>query len=336
MSKLSKKPVSQPRPLRTRDHILSVLDRQALPISRHELEKQLRKLGPQPHLPDLTKNLNELIRLGHIKLVHDDNTGAHYVRVPDNVVPHHRPRDQTTQLRTWALDTLKHGPATAATLSEGAKRAGLIDTGKSPNDAARHVGTCLQLLVKNGELETSPCRTVTSTVKQYRLPGAAPAVDITLVPRKSSTPQEPISDLQRGILEWLSANAPATAAEMTPILISAGILKPGNQASGTVGSAARGLEQRGQVIKAGHQKHANGTKTTIWGLPGQSVTAPAPKADKPPDLSALDRISEALDDIAEAFCPPCGQHAERLRISEALDDITEALAQLRKVLRRAA
>jgi len=301
MSKLSDKPASQPRPLRTRDHILSVLDRQALPISRHELEKQLNKLGPKPHAPDLTDNLNELMRLGHIRLVHDDNTGAHYVRVPDNKPPHQRPRDHTTQVRTWVLDTLKHGPATAAVLAEGAKRAGLIDTEKSTSEAARHVGTCLQMLVKNAELETSLCRTVTGTVQQYRLPGTAPHVDVYVVPRKSTKPPEPISDLQRGILEWLSANTPATAAEMTPVLISAGILKPGDQASRTVGSAARGLEQRGQVIKAGQRKHASGKKIPIWGLPGQSVTDPAPKAATPPDLSALYRISEALEDITEAL-----------------------------------
>ena len=116
----------------------------------------------------------------------------------------------------------------------------------------------------------------------------------------SSAP-EPISELQKGILEWLAANTPATAAEMTPYLITAGILKPGDQAARTVGSACHGLQKRGALCMAGQHKTANSQGSTIWGLPGQAVNETAPKPAISPDLSPLDRIAQSITDLSDAL-----------------------------------
>ena len=197
MSHLSEKPKPTPRPLRTRDLILQVLDNQALPISTRELAAQLHKLGPRPTPAGLKENLDELLRLGHIRREHDPETGPHWVRVPDNKPPL-------------------------------------------------------------------------------------------------------ISDLQRGILEWLAANTPATAADMSPHLITAGILKPGDQAARTVGSACHGLQKRGELCVAGLQKTTTGG-IKLWGLPGQAVSATAPKTATTPDMTAIERIEQSIDDISAAL-----------------------------------
>lgn len=300
MSKLSEKPVSIPRPLRTRDLILKVLDTQALPISTRELAAQLHKLGPRPTQAGLKENLDELLRVGHIRREHDPETGPHWVRVPGNKPPSERLRDQTLQIRDWVLDTLKHGPATARMLVEGAKRAGIIAVDDNPSHAALLIGNCLQPLCKDGRIDKTPISTVTGTVQQYRLPGVENQVDLVPIKPKITKAPEPISDLQKGILEWLAANSPATAAEMTPYLITAGILKPGDQAARTVGSACHGLQKRGDLQVAGLQKSSK-TVSKLWGLPGQAVSDTAPKPATTPDLSAIDRIEQSIDDLSAAL-----------------------------------
>lgn len=300
MSKLSEKPVSIPRPLRTRDLILQVLDHQAIPISTRELAAQLHKLGPRPTPACLKENLDELLRVGHIRREHDPETGPHWVRVPGNKPPSERPRDQTLQIRDWVLDTLKHGPATARMLVEGAKQAGIIAIDDNSSHAALLIGNCLQPLCKDGRIDKTPISTVTGTVQKYSLPGVENQVDLVPIKPKTAKVPEPISDLQKGILEWLAAYSPAAAAEMTPYLISAGILKPGDQAARTVGSACHGLQKRGDLCVAGLQKTTNGGRK-LWGLPGQTVSATAPKPATTPDLTAIKRIEQSIDDLSAAL-----------------------------------
>lgn len=167
MSHLSEKAVSIPRPLRTRDLILSILDRQALPISTRELSVKLRQLGPMPTPQDLQRNLDNLLELGHIRREHDPNTGPHWLRVHGHKVPKHKPRAETLKIQRWALDTLRHGPATAALLAAGARHAGLIPSVEQPGLL---IANCLQPLVKRGDLEKTPIRHPGGAVLQYRLP----------------------------------------------------------------------------------------------------------------------------------------------------------------------
>lgn len=300
MSHLSEKPKPTQRPLRTRDLMLQVLNRQALPISTKQLKEQLNKLGPTPKPKEFNDNLNELLRLGHIRRETIEDKGPHYISVPNNKPPSERPRDQTLQIRDWVLDTLKHGPATARMLVEGAKQAGVIAIDDNPSHAALLIGNCLQPLCKDGRIDKTPISTITGTVQKYSLPGVEQKVDLVPIKPKTTKPPEPISELQRGILEWLAANTPATAAEMTPILICAGILKPGDQAARTVGSACHGLQKRGDLCVAGIQKTTTGG-IKLWGLPGQAVSSTAPKPATTPDLSAIERIEQSIDDFSAAL-----------------------------------
>lgn len=250
MSHLSEKPVSQPAPRRTRDLILSVLDAQALPISTRELSEKLVKLGPKPSPADLKRNLDELLRLGHIMREHDPETGPHWTRVHGHKVPKHRPSQATTKLQRWALESLKHGPATAAMLASGARASGLVNQQLTPGQVAVLMGNILQPLAKSGDVLTSKYKDHGDPVNLYRLPGTPEpsAGRINRTPPPLRRPTE-LTPMQECILEMLQQSHPATASELVPGLIDQCLLNPGPRATQSVAAACYGLLRRRLIIE---------------------------------------------------------------------------------------
>lgn len=250
MSTLSEKPVSIPRPLRTRDCILQILDAQALPISTRELSEKLKQLGPKPTPAGLKDNLDILLKLGHIRREHDPSTGPHWVRVKGHTVPKHKPRRETVQLQQWALDTLKHGPATAAMLASGALASGLVKPHQTPGSIAVLLGNILQPLTKSGAVLTTLYKDHGEPVNLYRLPGTpAPSswpAHRTLKPLRRPADLTP---MQESILEMLQHSPPVSAAELVPGLIDQCLLNPGPRAHQAVAAACYGLRRRGLITE---------------------------------------------------------------------------------------
>jgi hypothetical protein len=87
---------------------------------------------------------------------------------------------------------------------------------------------------------------------QYRLPSQTPVS----VPRPKAAPRltEP-SRLQQAILRRIKTR-PSTALDLTPALIKAKHIQPGDYASRAVGSACMGLVRRGLATC---EKHPDGT-----------------------------------------------------------------------------
>jgi hypothetical protein len=241
------KPVPIPRPLRTRDLILNVLEQHFESLSTREILSNLRRLGPYQNQSDghatrdLRANLDELLRLGHITRHDTTDTGPRWRRVPNHIVPKHRLSAIATRLREFALVRLAEvGPQTAEQLSEAA-----IGDGITPDDKLRaaQLGSILAALVKAGDLLASPVRVGSRPCLQYRLPGQNP-VPVTR-PKAAPRLTEP-SRLQQAILRRLKTR-PSTALDLTPALIKAKHIKPGDYASRAVGSACMGLVRRGLV-----------------------------------------------------------------------------------------
>jgi hypothetical protein len=159
--------------------------------------------------------------------------------VPNHIVPKHRPSAIATRLREFALVRLEAvGPQTAEQISDAAIGDGITPDGKL---RTAQLGSILAVLVKSGDLLASPVRVGSKPCLQYRLPSQTPVS----VPRPKAAPRltEP-SRLQQAILRRLKTR-PSTALDLTPALIKAKHIQPGDYASRAVGSACMGLVRRG-------------------------------------------------------------------------------------------
>jgi hypothetical protein len=219
--------------------ILIILEDHFDSLSTREVLNCLHRKNITTARTDVEKHLRELHRLGHITRHDTPDAGPRWRRVPNHIVPKHRPNAITTALRKFALVRLEAiGPQTAEQLSEAAIGHGITQDGKL---TAGQVGTMLAALVTAGDLLASPVRVGSKPCLQYRLPGQNPVP----VPRPKAAPRltEP-SRLQQAILRRLKTR-PSTALDLTPALIKTKYIQPGDYASRAVGSACMGLVRRG-------------------------------------------------------------------------------------------